>query len=307
MNKNKQILNELRLDVAYSAFLDQDLQAMESELYRTEYADLKARQWLPMKTDVPAGAETFAYRVLDLFGRAEFIAPWSDELPTAGLRVEKKVANVETIGNAFHYSKQDLRAAAMTGMSLDREFAAAQMRAHEELFDTTALLGKPELGFIGFFRHPDVTVLNMSDWDNGATTAATILSDLRALVNQVMIQSKGRFAVTQIVLPMTSYLVAESKAMGVDYASADNPLSVFRRTSGIAVDWDRNLETASNSGGKRAVAYFKSPLVGQLVQPLAPEIGEPQLQNLVYKRTIESRTGGSILRQSLAVVYGDGL
>jgi hypothetical protein len=307
MNKNKQILNELRLDVAYSAFLDQDLQAMESELYRTEYADLKARQWLPMKSDVPAGAETFAYRVLDLFGRAEFIAPWSDELPTAGLRVEKKVANVETIGNAFHYSKQDLRAAAMTGMSLDREFAAAQMRAHEELFDTTALLGKPELGFIGFFRHPDVTVLNMSDWDNGATTAATILSDLRALVNQVMIQSKGRFSVTQIVLPMTSYLVAESKAMGVDYASADNPLSVFRRTSGITVDWDRNLETASNSGGKRAVAYFKSPLVGQLVQPLAPEIGEPQLQNLVYKRTIESRTGGSILRQSLAVVYGDGL
>lgn len=309
MNKNRHILeNELRMDAAYSAFLDQDLQAMETELYRTEYADLKARQWLPMKTDVPAGAETFAYRVLDLFGRAEFISPWSDELPSAGLRVEKKVANVETIGNAFHYSKQDLRAAAMTGMSLDREFAAAQMRAHEELFDTTALLGKPELGFIGFFRHPDVTVLNASvDWDSGATTGAQILADLRALVNQVLTQSKGRFAVTQIILPMSSFLAAESKPMGVDYAVATNPLAVFRQTSGIAVDWDRNLETAANNGGKRAVAYFKSPSVGQLVQPLAPEIGEPQLQNLVYKRTIESRTGGSILRQSLAVAYMDGL
>lgn len=310
MNKNKQILeNELRLDASYSAFLDQDLQAMESELYRMEYADLKARQWFPMKTDVPAGAETFAYRVLDVFGRAEFIASWSDELPTAALRAEKRVGNVETIGNGFHYSKQDLRAAAMTGMQLDRELASAQMRAHEELFDTTALLGKPELGFIGLFRHPDVTVLNASvDWDNGATTGVQILADLRALVNQVLTQSKGRFRVTQIVLPMSSYLAAEAKPMGADYAVATNPLAVFTQTSGgISVDWDRNLETASNAGAKRAVAFLKSPSVAQLVQPLAPEIGEPQLQNLVYKRTIESRCGGGILRQPLAMAYMDGL
>lgn len=305
--KNKEILGALRLDAAYSAFLDQDLTALESELYETEYADLKARQWFPLKTDVPAGAEAFGYRVLDKFGRAEFISPWSDELPGAGIRVEKKLANVETIGNSFSYSKQDLRAAAMAGMSLDREYAAVQMRAHEELFDATCLVGKPELGFIGLFRHPDVTVLSGADWDNAATTSATILGDLRALLNQVLLQSKGRFTANQIILPMTSYLVASARLMGADYASADNPLSVFTRTSGVAVGWDRTLETASNTGGKRAVAYVRDAKIAQIVQPLAPEIGEPQLQNLVYTRTIESRCGGGIMRQSLGFAYLDGL
>lgn len=306
MNKNK--LDEFRFDAAYSAFLDQDLQALETELYETEYADLKARQWFPMKTDVPAGAESFGYRVLDRFGRAEFIAPYSNELPTGGVRMEKKIANVETIGNAFLYSKQDLRAAAMTGMALDREFAQAQMRAHEELFQQTALLGKPELGFIGLFKHPDVAVVAMSDWDNPATTGAQILADLRKLVVQVLSQSQGRFQVTQIILPMSSYLAADSRILAADYSIRDTALSAFRQTSaGVAVDWDINLETAGVGGTKRAVAYFKSPTTAQLVQPLAPEIGEPQLDGLVWKRAIESRCGGGIMRQPLSFAYGDGL
>ena len=309
MSHKKLLQDTFRMDDAFSAFIDQDLQALEAELYRDEYVDLKARQWLPEKTDVPAWAESFGYRILHSFGRADWIAPYSNDLPGAGLRAEKKVARVEGLANYFEFSKQDLRAAAKNSMNLDREYAQIQMRAHEEKFNSTCLLGEPTLGFLGFFKHPDVAVLTGHNWASAGTTAQQILDDLRSAVAEVRLASKGMYEVNQIILPLSSFTQAEKKPMGVDYASADNPLAVFLRTTpGVSVGWDLNLEKADLAGtGPRMVAYMKSPMVAQCVQPLAPEIGEPQVRDLMYRRTIESRVGGCVVRKAIGMCYVDGL
>lgn len=311
MSINKTVLNQLRLDAAFSAFIDQDLQAIEAELYRVQYTDLKARLWLPPKADVPPGAETFAYRVLDGVGDAAIIHHASDELPQAALRVEKKVGRIESIGNSFSYTKQELRAAAMANMPLDRELALLQMRAHEEKFNELTLVGNSALGWVGLFNHPDVPVIagGAADWDAGGTTGLQILADLRKLYNQVVSQSRGMWVPNQIVLPMSSYLAAEAKPLGPDFSATDNALSAFRRTVGTPVEigWDVNLETAGAGGVKRAVTYAKSERTAQSVQPLAPEIGEPMLVNLRYTRTIESRVGELAFKQPLAFAYLDGM
>lgn len=310
MSLHAKLMNELRFDAGFSAFLDLDLQAIETELYRIVYTDLKARLWLPGKTDVPAGAESFAYKVLDGVGRADIVTHNSDELPMAGVRVEKKIGRIETVANAFAYSKQELRAAAMSGMGLDREEAFFAMRAHEEKFDQITLLGVPALGMVGFFNHPDTLVDTASDWDNPATTGATILADLRKLYAGMLQNSKGVYVPTQIILPLSSYLAAESRPVAVDYNIGTSALQMFKQTAGTAIEigWDVKLETAGAGGSKRAVAYQKDPRVAAWVQPLAPEISEPQLINLVYKRTIESRVGQAAIKQpQLAMRYMDGM
>ena len=309
MSTNKTLLNQLRLDAAFGAFLDLDLQAIEAELYRVVYTDLKARTWLPPKSDVPAGAETYAYRVLDGVGKASIINHASDELPGASLRQEKKVGRIETVANFFSYSKQELRSSGMVNMPLDRELAMLQMRAHEERFNTLTLLGDSSLGWAGLFNHPDVSVQASVDWDSGATTGTQILADLRKLAQSIVSASRGMFVPSQIVLPLSSYLAAEAKPLAADYNVTDNPLSAFKRTWGSVIDigWDVNLETAGAGGSKRAVAYQKDPRVAQYVQPLAPEIGEPMLVNLTYKRTIESRVGEMAMKQPIACAYMDGL
>lgn len=309
MKIHKQLMEQLRFDAGFSAFLDQDLQALETELYRVQYTDLKARLWLPGKTDVPAGAESFAYKLLDGVGRADIVTHNSDELSMSGVRVEKKIGRIETVANAFAYSKQELRAAAMTGMSLDREEAFFAMRAHEERFDAITLLGVAQLGMPGFFNHPDVAVDTAVDWDNPATTGAQILADLRKLYTGILQGSNGLFVPSQIILPLSSYLAAESRPVAADFNIGTSALQMFRQTAGtpVEVGWDVKLETAGAGGTKRAVAYQKDPRVAAWVQPLAPEIGEPQLINLVYKRTIESRVGEPAIRQTTAIRYMDGL
>jgi hypothetical protein len=228
----------------------------------------------------------------------------------AGVRAEKKQGFVESIGNSFGYSKQDLRAAAMAGVSLDPELAQSAMRAHEERVDSTALLGNEPKGFIGFFKHPDVTVLAPSaDWDNNVATGEQILSDLRRGMNTVLEQSKGKFAVNQIILPLTSYNVIFARPVNTAGSVQDTVAQVFLRGTPqpVSIGWDVNLETAGVGGSKRAVFYMKSPKVAQLVIPLEPVIGEPQIKGLSYVRPIESRFGGAICRQPLAISYMDQL
>jgi hypothetical protein len=309
MSITKTLLNQLRVDAAFSAFLDQDLQSIEAELYRIVYTDLKARMWLPPKSDVHPGAETYAYRVLDGVGAAAIGHHMSDELPMASVRQEKKVGRIETVFNAFGYTKQELRAAGMVNMPLDRELAMIQMRAHEERFNELTLVGNSGLGWNGLFNQPDVPVIAAVDWDNGATTGLQILADLRKLVNQIISQSRGVFTPNQLILPMSSYLAAQAKPLGPDFSATDNALSAFTRTTGfpLEVGWDVNLETAGVGGVKRAVAYQKDVRTAQYVQPLAPEIGEPDLHNLRYTRTIESRVGEVAFKQPLAFAYLDSL
>jgi hypothetical protein len=309
--RNKAVISEIfgeRFDANYTLFLDQQLEAMEAELYRVVYQDLKARDYLPLKTDVNAGAETFAYRVLDMFGRADFVSNYSDELPRVGLRSEKKVGRIETIAAAFGYSKQDLRAAAMNNTPLDAELARAALRAIEEKLNTTALLGNDLLGFVGFFKHPDVAVLSASDWDNPATTGVTMLANLRALLNKVLEQSAGVFAATNIILPLTTYNIANSKPVDTAGSVQDTVLQVFLRGAApaVTVSWDVNLETAGVGSTKRAVAFQKDPRVAQLVIPMEVEIGEAQPQNLSFTRPVDMRFGGAVVRQPLALAYSDG-
>jgi hypothetical protein len=308
--KNQEIVAELlpHMDAASSLFIDQQLEAMEAEAYRVQYQDLKMRELLPLKTDVNPGAETFAYRVLDTFGRADFISNYASDLPEAGVRGEKRVGKVEGIGNAYSYSTQDLRAAAMNNVGLDAELAQAAMRAHEERVDETAAIGDSKRGFVGFFNHPDITIMSATaDWD--AATGAQMLADLRRMESKVAEQTKGKFLPTTIVLPMNKYNQIADKPVDTAGSVQDNVLQVFLRGAKFVreVVWNDRLLTLSATGAERAMCYCKDPKVAQLCVPMEPQQGEPEKRGLRWVRPIESRFGGTLVRQPLAAVYMDGI
>jgi hypothetical protein len=311
--KNLEIVGELmsgepHFDAASSLFIDQQLEAMEAAAYRVEYQDLKMRQLLPLKTDVPAGAETFAYRILDVFGRADFISNYASELPEAGVRGEKRVGKVEGIANAYSYSTQDLRAAAMANVGLDAEISQGAMRAHEERVDETAASGDTGLGFVGFFKHTDVTIMASTlDWDSAS--GVQMLGDLRRMESKVSEQTKGKHLPTTIVLPMNKYNQAADKPVDTAGSVQDTVLTVFLRGAKYVreVVWNDRLLTLSATGAERAMCYSKDPRVCQLVIPMEPQQGEPEKRGLRWVRPIESRFGGAIVRQPLAIVYMDGI
>lgn len=310
--KDRAIVEQLigsdeRFDAKIGAFIDQQLEAMEAAIYRTEYTDLKAREHLPLKTDVPMGATTFAYFIWDAFARADFVANYSDELPNTAIRGEKKVGKIESIANEYSYSSADLRAAQMTGLPLDSELAIAAARAHEERVDQTALLGHSGLGFVGFFKDPSIAIINAAGvW--ASATGVAMLNDMLALLDKVVTQSNGKHAANRMVLDLVSYRLANRTLVNSAGSTSDTVLAAFNKIAPqVTVAWDVNLATASGAAGKRAVAYLRDPKVVSLVLPMEVQVGEPEKRGLSYVRTLESRFGGSALRQPLACAYMEGM
>ncbi len=299
--------NGARMDTATELFIDQQLEAMEAQAYKLQFVDLKARLFIPPKSDVNPGADTFAYRVLTPYGRADFISDYADELQSVGLRGEKKVGRVETIGNKYEYSAQDLRAASFTGTPLDSEMMEAAMRAHEERVDATALVGDAKLGFIGLFNHPDIVILSTTGVFSGLT-GAQMLADLHRLADKVMSQSKGKFMADTILLPLTTYQAIAAKPVDTAGSVQDTVLEVFLRNRKDirSIDWSISLETLSATGAKRALCYKKDPKVLQLCIPMEPVMHAPEIHGFIWSRAIESRFGGCLIRQPLAMCYMDG-
>jgi hypothetical protein len=306
----REVIKQLdsRLDAMHGAFIEQQLQSVETAVYETKYPELKAREFFPLKTDVHEGAETFAYRISDYFGEAEFIANAGDDLPMVGYKTEKKTGRVETIGNAFGYTVQDLRSAAFAGVGLDAELAKAAMRVHERKVDQTAALGNSSLQFEGGLNHPDVAILSATaDWDSA--TAAQILADLHRMANKIVEDSKGVWVPNTIGLPITKYNLINSKLLDTSGDTGTTILAAFLKTNAFITEvkhWHK-LATASDAGGERAICYLKSTEVVQLVIPMEPRMHEPEKRGLKYVRPIESRFGGVIVRQPLAMRYMDGI
>ena len=306
----REVLKEIdaRLDAMHGAFIEQQLQSVETAVYEVKYPELKARQFFPLKTDVHEGAESFAYRISDYFGEADFISHLGDDLPMVGYRTEKKVGLIDGIANAFGYSTHELRSAAMAGVGLDAELAKAAMRVHERKVDQVAAFGSSTHGFEGGLRHPDVEVLSATaDWD--VATSAQILADLHRMANKIVEDSKGVWVPNTIVLPITKYNLINSKLVDSSGDTGTTILAAFLKTNAFIkeVDHWHKMSTASESGGERALCYLKSPEVVQLVIPMEPRMHEPEKRGLKYVRPIESRFGGVIVRQPLAMRYMDGI
>lgn len=304
----RELLGDPRVDAMHGAFIEQQLQSIEAAVYEIKYPELKARTFFPLKTDVNEGAETFAYRISDYFGEAEFISHYADDLPMTGYRTEKRVGRVEGIGNAFSYSVQELRAASMAGTSLDSELATAAMRVHERKVDQTAAFGNDALNFAGGLRHPDVAVLTATVPWAGATPQQ-ILEDLHRFANSIVEDSKGVWTPDTMGFDIATYNLLASKLLEPTGDTGTTILRAFTNTNAYikqVESWNK-LATASDTGGKRGLCYQRSAEVVQLVIPMEPRMHEPEKRGLRYVRPIESRFGGVIVRQALAMRYMDGI
>lgn len=303
-------LKALKFDDKYAAFLEQQLQDVEAKMYRVQYPDLRARKFIPLKSDVSEAAETFAYWVWDVFGEAIWAANYANGIPTQAVRGEKIVGKVEGILSGYAYSTQDLRAAAKGGMPLETELASAAMAAIERKVDRTAAFGDAARGFLGFANHPNPTLLSATaSWANPATAADVILGDLMRLAKRMRTDTVEIFSPDTILLPTDAYDSLATRLMNSSNPTGDTILSTFVKTNPwvkSVESWPR-LSTASAAGAGRAICYKKSADIVALCIPMEPLQHEPQKEGLNYKVPVESRFGGVLVRQPKAIVYMDGV
>lgn len=299
---------QARMDADETAMLALQLEQMLSRAYEAEYPELKARLFIPVSNEVASGANSFAFEETDHVGEAKILANLSDDPPSVEISGTKVSHAIVSIGDMYHYSLQDIRAAAFSGQPLSARKAIAARRAFERKLDEIAAVGAPDFGIAsGLLNNSSVNIASLAAAGAWSTKAGSaMLDDLNALVTEQVTQSKGLYRGSLVLLPISQYLLASQTYMSTD--NTESVLTTFQRlNAGIRVDWWDKLDGAGAGPSDRAVLFEQSPDVLELQIPQEFEVLPPQAHNYGFKTLCHGRTAGTAVYRPLGITYMDGI
>lgn len=301
----------LRADSNETAVFLRQLTAIITRTFDRKYADLKARRFIPVNGEVPPGAESFVWRSWDWSGMAKIISSFADDLPMVEVIAGEQAQAIKSLGDAYGFDIQSMRAAAMAGTPLDQKRANAVRKAMENAVEVIAAVGNAAAGLPGFTNNPNVPLLMAPGQITGGWLSATsdqILDDLHTIANTMVTTTLEAFKPDTLLLPVNRYSHIATKRMS-QYDST-TILRAFLDSSPYIrnVDSWGFLDKADAAGtGPRAIAYGRSPDNVELFIPSEFEQLPPQWRNLAAVIPCHMRIGGVVWYYPLAGIYVDGI
>lgn len=296
-----------RWDDKFTAVLQKQLEYVKTKTYDIVYPEKKARRLIPVSNEIDPGAESMVYRQWDEFGAAVVIANYADDLPLVDVMVEEFTVKIQSLGQAYQWSIQDLRRSAMSGAMLDSRRARAARRAIENKIDDIAAAGLASGGLKGFVNHPNVTLVAPITGSWASASALQILADLDHLVTSIIETNKETFMPDTLVLPYSLFKIISTKPMSVDNTTTVLQTFLKNSTHIRNVETWYKLDNADAAGtGPRIVCYKRDPEVLTLEIPQEFEQFPPQARNLSFVVPCHARIGGVVIYYPLAMAYMDG-
>jgi hypothetical protein len=300
------------LDAAENAFFERQLEQIRAKTYDIKYPAFRARQLIPVDNTIDPGAETVKYNQYNAVGLAKIVSSYADDLPRADIKGLEFRQPIKSLGASYGYNVQEIRAGKFAGLPLEARKANAARLAVEQAIDRIAALGDAVNNLTGFLNQPNAQIVTIP---NGASvsklwsskTGLEINSDLTAMANAVVSNTKGIETADTIVVPIAQYgqiastpITSTATRTILDFFLGSNP-------------WVKNLEYwfrlqgAGVGPSDRMVAYRKDPDALMLVIPQEFEQFPPTQDGLEFQIACHARIGGVTLFYPLSMAYGDGI
>lgn len=300
------------LDASESAFAERALEHVRTKTYDIKRGPLKAREYIPVDTSVPNGAEVVRYRQYDSVGLAKLLASYADDIPRADVLVNEFTTTVKGIATSYGFSVQELRSAMQTGTDLDTKKAAAARRATDEKMDSLARTGDSGANLKGFLNQSNTTAFTVPNGQAGTATFATktpdeVVKDLHGIAKAIVESTKENEIPDTLLLPLTQYGDIATRRMGD--ANNTTILKFFLETSPYiktVAPWSA-LTGAGAGPSDRMVCYRKDPDAVALVIPQEFEQFPPQAKGLEIVTYCHARCGGVVAYYPMSMAYGDGI
>lgn len=301
-----------RYDANESIFLAQNLEFVKSEIYEKIYKPRTAMQRIPMSTDVPAGAETFAWETVDYTGKAKIIAGTTTDIPMANTFVEKETGVLRTYGIGFSYTYMEIENAMMARKPLLPRKSKAAVEGHTNAINDAAWKGDAAYNLPGLFTNtnvPEVTLLadgTGSSKTFASKTADKIVRDINSLINKVIIQTDGAIMPNEVWLPTTQYTQISTTQ---NSTASDTTILGFLRAAHPNVTFYQVPELSGAGAGatNRMYALERDASNLTLEVPMMLRILPPQARGIGWDVPMISRFGGCIVRRPLALAFADGI
>lgn len=312
----------VNLDANESVFFARELEHIKANTYDVKTPMLKAMENIPVSTEAGPAAETITYRQYDEVGVAKLISNYADDLPRVDVKAKEFSTPVKSVGDAYGYNVQEIRASAAANKNLPTRKATAARKAVDQKTNRIAWMARSDDGIngglTGLIYNPNVTKGTVTqrggDYVFADKTAEEILADLNELVDDVIAITNGVEIPDTVLLP-----IAQHSLISSTYRSATSDLTILEaflknRPYITKVDWVAEFHNvnpipstgvASNTDIMMAFRRDPDALTLEIPQPF--EQFEVERRGLEYVVPCHSRCGGVIVYYPLSVNIVEGI
>lgn len=306
----------VRADTGEGAFLERQLELIESKVYEYKLRELKFRRLFPVSNE-GAGAETIAYDIIRGSGLAKIITSGADDLPLADTFVDRHYAVVRVLGISFGYTTRELRNAAFANVPLEARRGMAARRGMEEKLSAIAWNGDASHDLYGVLNNPNVpqeeaaapATGSLKTWAGGDKTPMEIIEDISNAITRIVNTTNQVHHPDTLVLPVSQYEYIRKTPY-----SDRVPMSILRYITdpqngfGITTIEQCPELAASGPGGEdQMLVYERSEEVLQLRIPMEMKAMPPEQRGLKFLINMEAECAGLVIRYPLALDFTYGI
>jgi len=313
-------------------YLTNNIQAIHSMMEEILYTQFRLPEFIPLVTDVPEGAATYAYRVVDRAGLGQFIDNDGTSAPSANVGVRLVPYGLEYAGIIPEWTMEDLRRAMLAGVPLDTETVDAGMQGALDHIEVVGLLGDKDRGFLGltnlktsgagavtlYNSTSSDTTLRPVDFSADATEAEHIRAFMTAAINQVISNTAEVFGRTirsglTIYLPIDQFNIITSKPIGDDanksiwqYIQLHNAWSEYTGETPM-LKAVQELKGAGASNSDRMIVAVNDRRVMEMAIPIYPRILTTINKGYTVCSPMEYKISGLNVKRPTTIAYFDGI
>ena len=307
-------------------YVTNNLQAIHSMMEEILYTEFRLDEFIPIVTDVPEGAVTYAYRVTDRAGLGQFIDNDGSSAPSANIGTRLVPYPLHYAGIIPEWNMEDLRRAMVGGVSLDTETLMAGMMGAMDHIEEVGLEGDSARSLLGLINLP-VTGRNKVTRANASNTFTQLTSEqirdlITTAIGEVISDTSEVFgrqirSGMTVYLPVTEFNRITSEPIGDNsdksiwqYIAMHNPWSEYTGQTPMlkaVVELGTALSTAVNSSTKRMIVAVNDRRVMEMAIPIMPRILTTINKGFSICAPMEYKISGLNVKRPTTIRYYDGV
>lgn len=315
-----------RFDANETAAFARQLEHIMSQTFDTEFAEVKCRRLFAFNTEVNPGALKHTWRQFTPVGGVRLATTYgSTDMTSVEISGKEQQRSIYSYLASYGYSIQDMRSAAMAGISLDQKKAEAVRLAFEQNLDVVTAVGismgatlesegiTNAVGISSLTSVANSGTLNGS-WDDPNTSVDQIMADVKAVSKKIKDDTKMVYGSNlQMLLPTPVYTALEARPRSLTFTD-DSVLQYILKMNPSIKQIDQWVQldalghnSATTAGAGLALVKDMSPRVAEFILAQDFEQFPPQLEALRWMIPCHMRVGGWQVHYPKAVMTVDGV
>lgn len=197
--------DQLRMDAGETIFMSEQLTSLEAAISEVSRPKLDGFDLCPINTSHLSWMQSLSYRSATSSGKAGFVGSEGRNIPQVSVGIGRENSPFLRFAIGAHWTLDEIQASMALNMNLDSSYTVEAQEAGDSFINEGIITGYPDDELSGFFGDKDVPKRKSANTFDSDSSAADILAELNAVVNEVVQNSKGAEIPNRLAIALVSY------------------------------------------------------------------------------------------------------